>query len=280
MTTKNEELTTEVVNVTPEVATEWLGTMVANRNLSTATVQRYVELMQAGEWKLDASPVRFNTQGQLMDGQHRLWAVIESTLEQKFLVARNVPDDAFLVMDSGKRRNFGDVLSIEFRGMKNVTSVAAVTRVLYRHENTRQTVPTLTSSRGREVSNEPLLAFYRANMESILGVTAVADRVYNRFRALPLSHWGLLAWIFQSIDSDDAAYFFQRVIDGKNLSDGSPILRLREFLMDEINARGRSNPERVAYVIKAWNLYRDGATIQRLYVKLGGANPEPYPTAK
>jgi hypothetical protein len=278
MATKNGELETEVVLVTPELAAKWLETMVINRALSTATVRRYVELMQAGEWKLDASPMRFNTKGELMDGQHRLWAVIESGLEQRFLVVRNVTDDAFLVMDNGKRRNFGDTLSIQFPEMKNISSVAGATRIIYRASKGYST-PSLTSSRGREISNEAMLAFFTENEDSVLAATAFGDRVYNKLRAIPLSHWALLVWQFQTIDLDDANYFFQHLIDGKNQDDGSPILRLREFLMDELNAKARSHPERVAYVIKAWNLYRDGTTIQRLLVKLGGANPEPYPVA-
>ncbi len=280
MATKNGELQTEVVSVTPELAAKWLETMQVNRKLTTGAIERYKDSMLGGFWTLDASPIRFNTQGHLIDGQHRLWAIIESGTTQQFLVVRNVPDEAFLTMDSGKKRGFSDVLTIEFPGIANDLQVAAATRIIYRHVN-GASLSSLTTGVGRDIPNSLLLAFFRENQDSITAASRMADAVYSSFpRLLPASKLALLVWMFQSIDLDDSNEFFQRLKDGKSLNDGSPILALRRIYGNELIKRTRTNFELVALAVKAWNLYREGTSVQLLLLKLGGAHPEPVPTPR
>ena len=279
MATKNGELQTEVVAVSPELAAKWLETMRVNRKLTVGLVDRYKESMVGGFWNLDASPIRFNTQGQLIDGQHRLWAVIESGTTQDFLVVRNVPDEAFLTMDSGKKRSFSDVLSIEYPDMPNELQVAAATRIIYRFEN-GHSLSSVATGQGRDIPNSVLLEFFQERKDDIVAASRMADSVYSSFpRMIPASKLALLAWMFQGLDLDDSNEFFQRLKDGKNLADGSPILELRRIYGNELLRKTRSNFELMALAIKAWNLYRQGMTVQTLLLKLGGAHPEPVPVA-
>src|SRR5690606_32632867 len=67
-------ITTKKVNITPAKAADILGQMVDNRPLSSATVKKYQAEMEAGEWRPYTDPIKFNSKGQLIDGQHRLWA--------------------------------------------------------------------------------------------------------------------------------------------------------------------------------------------------------------
>jgi len=68
----------KLVRVTPEMATQWLETQGVNRNLSSVTMYRYSRAMADGAWRSDPQmPLRFNEDGRLVDGQHRLSAVVE-----------------------------------------------------------------------------------------------------------------------------------------------------------------------------------------------------------
>jgi hypothetical protein len=49
----------------------------------------------------------------MVDGQHRLAAIIEADVPVDITVFTEVPDGAFDVLDTGKRRNAADVLAIE-----------------------------------------------------------------------------------------------------------------------------------------------------------------------
>ena len=70
---------TVIVSVTPEMATRWLALNAGdNRNISVATVNAYAGEMAADRWVLTHQAIAFNVDGQLVDGQHRLQAVVQS----------------------------------------------------------------------------------------------------------------------------------------------------------------------------------------------------------
>ena len=80
-------ITFAVVLVTPELAAEWLATRnTHNRKIRTQRVALLAEDMTRGSWVFDAMPLRFATDDTLLDGQHRLAAVVRSGLPQHFLV--------------------------------------------------------------------------------------------------------------------------------------------------------------------------------------------------
>lgn len=105
----------------------------------------------------------------------------------------------------------------------------------------------------------------------------VGRRVHNAVRTTT-SIGGLAWWLFFRIDADDACFFVDRLCDGADLTDGSPILALRKALINNAAARAKQ-PDFVviALVIKAWNAYRQGRTMQVLAWKSGGAAPEAFP---
>jgi predicted nucleic acid-binding Zn ribbon protein len=67
-----------IVYVTPEMAERWLGHNKVNRNLRNRRVDQFARDMRSGRWQLTGEAIKFGKSGNLIDGQHRLWAVIES----------------------------------------------------------------------------------------------------------------------------------------------------------------------------------------------------------
>jgi len=106
----------------------WLDTQANNRNLSPKTVTAYARDMKKGAWRFDGTPIRFNRSGNLIDGQHRLSAIIESGKTQKMVVMWNLANETQDVMDSGRSRNIGDTLKLH--GYKNWTALGSSARML------------------------------------------------------------------------------------------------------------------------------------------------------
>ena len=77
-------ITTEIVTLTPALAAEWLNSNTCNRPLSTLRASRYARDMKAGDWRFNGETISFTADGRLVDGQHRLTAVVESgvTIQQ------------------------------------------------------------------------------------------------------------------------------------------------------------------------------------------------------
>lgn len=98
--------------VTPEVAARWLEANTFNRNITKSKVRAYVRDLLAGRWGFNPQPISFGTDRTLLDGQHRLTAVVESGVSVKMIVWFNVPPAARDVMDQGKPRSLRDVARI------------------------------------------------------------------------------------------------------------------------------------------------------------------------
>jgi hypothetical protein len=95
-------------NITPVKAEKYLNHNKANRKLREGVVDKYAEDMRAGNWTECAAPIVFYEDGDIADGQHRLWAIIESGTTQNFDVRRNFPRNAGLNIDTGLGRTIVD----------------------------------------------------------------------------------------------------------------------------------------------------------------------------
>lgn len=99
--------TTETI--TPELAEKYLNANKINRPLRSGRVEKYAADMLQGTWTACAAPIIFyESSGDLADGQHRLYAIVESQIPQTFAVWRNFPRDAALNIDTGAGRTFAD----------------------------------------------------------------------------------------------------------------------------------------------------------------------------
>jgi hypothetical protein len=88
--------------VTKEQAKTWLSKMGVNRNLNESWVVAFQRAMDAGLWDTDPgrSPIALDTEGRLINGQHRLAAFLRSKLDVlAVVVATNCPPESFETFD-------------------------------------------------------------------------------------------------------------------------------------------------------------------------------------
>ena len=120
-------LTVEII--TPEIAQQWLESYnTENRGFKTSAVNKYVRDIESGNWAFLGDPIRFDVRGILIDGQHRLRAIVKSGIAIQMVVLRGVKTSHRAVIDSGARRSSGDALRIE--GRKNAVAMAAAVSAL------------------------------------------------------------------------------------------------------------------------------------------------------
>lgn len=81
-------------SVTPTLAASYLAMNKLNRDRSSGHVRRLADAMLSGAWKENGDTIVFNC-GRLIDGQHRLAAIIESGVTVKMLIVEGVDADAF-----------------------------------------------------------------------------------------------------------------------------------------------------------------------------------------
>ncbi len=109
---KADPMKTEIVMVTPTLAKKWLERNVENRDIRPSVVAGLAAAIQRGEWVLSHQGIAFSKSGWLIDGQHRLLAIVEANRSVQMTVTHDVDDEAFKVMDIGVKRSVSDVLHI------------------------------------------------------------------------------------------------------------------------------------------------------------------------
>ena len=135
------------IKLTPELAREWLDTMPEyQRGVSKRVVAEYAKDMTEGRWvEGTGDAIRFNKQGQMIDGQHRCLAVIESGVSIIVTIVDGLDDEVYLVLDKGRKRTAADTI-----GGKNANARAAIAKVLIILGNGDP----LASAIGGQVSNK------------------------------------------------------------------------------------------------------------------------------
>lgn len=116
-------------HITPQIAAALLQyNFHGNRKLRPLKIQEYTDAMKRGEWMLTHQGIAFGPNGALLDGQHRLLAIIRSGVAQDMLVAENAPAEIFAVTDRGAVRSHADVLRLNARDVKVCRAILSILR--------------------------------------------------------------------------------------------------------------------------------------------------------
>lgn len=110
----NARIDSRLLLITPELATKWLEGNTHNRPIRDSKVHQYADDMRAGRWGMSHQGIAFSDDDPpvLLDGQHRLWAIIESRCAVEIMVTRGLPIDAQSYIDQGLPRNVVDILKL------------------------------------------------------------------------------------------------------------------------------------------------------------------------
>lgn len=260
--------TATVTEVTPDLARVWLRSNTHNRRLRKRAVTDYARDMAAGNWTLNGEALKFSTDGTVLDGQHRLRAVIEADTPVQMLVVVGLPLEAQETMDTGRKRTTADVMGL--RGETNAQVLAAVLRRVWAWDNGD------TRFAGNYAATNKECARLLAERPEIRRSAEIATRTRNAFPHIPQSVLGTAHHLFSRHDLDETTWFFQRLADGAELPLGHPVLALRARVTSErLDSVRMSEARHMAYLIRTWNAVRDGRSLDRLVHPPNSAMPNP-----
>lgn len=123
----------EVV-ITPDYAEELLKMNINNRVLRPKKVAELAEAMKKGEWELSNDAIVISEGNILLNGQHRLMAVVKSGVACPFILYTGAEDSSFDIMDTPVIRRVADVIAR--KGGKNTVQMeTTIARYLNLHED-------------------------------------------------------------------------------------------------------------------------------------------------
>lgn len=260
----------EIVDITPEAATELLRHNSRNRSLRPDYVRQLAGAMERDEWMVNGEPIQVAIDGTLLNGQHRLNAVVESRQTVPMLVVRGLPPEAQKTMDVGARRTLSDVLSLH--GEQYTTSLGAVLTLLYRYRARTRL------DNGRVTPTVPQALALLREEPGVKESVVQAKRIW-RITKMRVSVSALLLYLFEEADPGQGEAFFQALCNPLGEGDASATLKLRAHL-DRVSTERNykfSTPTLSAMTIKAFNAWREGRPIEYLTYRPGGKNPEAFP---
>ena len=114
ITSNDDQYIVEPTFVTPDIAASWLKKEVSyQRRIADKTVSEYAKLMRQGQWQFTPmQAIAISADGEVVDGRHRLKAVVESGMTVKLPILRNADPKVFGALDRGRARNLAQIASM------------------------------------------------------------------------------------------------------------------------------------------------------------------------
>ena len=252
--------------ITPAMAREMLAIPVRNRRVRKSLTGVYAGDMTAQRWLPTPEAIILDTNGGVLDGQHRLSAVIETGIARPFLVISNVDPSLISVLGIGRSRSPADVLDIQ--GEANSQTLAAAAKILHNY----LTVPDIYAWGRDEVLTAPavlcVLAEHPELRDYVRRGRALGQRIYARPGVTVAALY--LTCQEKSMEEQEQGWFHP-LTTGANLPPGSPVLALRNLLARRrsdkarLRVHGGVNPRsQLALYLTAWKAWNEGKAIRRL----------------
>ena len=213
---------TEIVNVTPTMAAEWLAKSKINRNIREPVVTAYAEAMRRGAWFVTDAGIGFSEGGELVNGHHRLNAVVKADVPVKMLVVRGIDPEAKGAIDCGVYRTLNDRLKM-FSGADNIARRTSFLRACVR---------LIGGDRVKLITTDDYESWLKHFATGIDWVIVLLCN-HQELALAPVA--GALAFAHKS-SPDMIQAFGERYRDGADLQRNSPELALRNLVM---SSRGR-----------------------------------------
>ncbi|MCD8309607.1 MAG: hypothetical protein LUB83_00075 [Prevotellaceae bacterium] len=248
--------------ITPEIAQRYLGYLCEQRNIRRGLVERYVAIMDKGGWKPNPSqPLVFSNKGHLLNGQHRLNAVVKSGKTVVMAVMHGVDEEDFSIIDTGGMRTPTDMLTI--KGVENASMVSAiVSRYLY-----------LIDSRYdmKASSRDLVLSTYLNDSQLWQEIVRFASRYYKRTISVLCTSevGGIYAYLvkYRNHSREKIESFFNQLFGDENII--CPVIRtLRNRLLLALKRKNLTKEAKLKCVQVAWNMFIKGSKSNKLVVDM------------
>ena len=256
------------VDIDAELAALWLGFNTHNRPLKATNLEKLSADLRAGRWKYTAEPIKFSKTGVLLDGQHRLHAIVRTGVTARALVVPGLDDEAQDVMDTGAARGAADSLALA--GESNAPILAAAIRIAIQMERG-------SLSNKIIITNSEIYNWLSIHPEMREAVT-LASRMKRMHLSRSVVAYSL--WHLIHIDEEAAVEFMRDLSEHRTDGAGDPRSALLSRLTS-VKQQGvtLSQAAQISLIFRTWNFVRAGKPLGKIAVHYSG-NSVDIPTPR
>ena len=218
---KPNQVNARTVLVTPTKAAAWLANNAGNRPLSPARVERYAAQMREGHWELNGETIILGPGDELIDGQHRLSALVAADVKLQMLVARGVAMAARPTVDTGRTRSLSHIVAMMDADESNVSKIVSWAKLKER----------LLGRRAADMTHEEWAAWRKDNGPGIDWVREhYLGGAKGPMRSAPVA--GSLVFAYRTKPMK-LREFATQLRDGTGLKAGDPAHTMRKWFVDQ-----------------------------------------------
>jgi len=227
----------------PAEATAYLKQSSVAVELNKAHLDAMTRDIVARRWMANPQPICFSASGRLVNGRHRLMAVIAAHLPIAVSVVRGVPEDSYATYDLQKKR--APLVGTLGQAFGDEALVAAMANLFWREERRR---PNTQSRTATAAEIQQILAEYPRLRE----LRGLARRMVGMARASVI---GYFAFVVERDDPALASGFLSGLETGADLPRGHPILALRSMLL-RLRGEDASQEQQLAALLDDWRRFK------------------------
>ena len=246
--------------ITPQQAAMYLKKNANNRKLSPRRIASYARAITSGEWQINGETIKFAENGELLDGQHRLKAIVQADTVVETCVVRGLDSTAFKTIDGGKARSAGDCLYV--LKYRHPNALAAATRMLCAYESGWGSA----ARSFRTISNDELIAKLETHRDLVTAAHEYMRRP-NFTKLVPHSIGMFCFYMASNVDAERARRFFLELSSGRysrHVQTHPPrVLRERLVTTSREVIKPTSNTK-LAWMVLAWNAFVGHGSCPRL----------------
>jgi hypothetical protein len=236
----------KMIMLTPDLAKEWLECFnLSNRKIQKNHVNAIARDIKSGNWMMNAQPIVFSGNpfkgnAMLLNGQHRLQAVIKADMPIEILVATGVAEEAFSTFDTHARHSHGKYVA---KGDERVLAAAA--KIQWRVDNGHSMFERITPSASE---------IYK----TIDAYPSLQDafRMSRKKEMQEIGSAGILTYFIARIRRENdqmCDLFLDQLMSGEGLNEGNPVIKARTKLIGKRGDMSRKNV--LQFLLDTWDEY-------------------------
>jgi hypothetical protein len=222
--------------------------------------------MKAGRFRLTCDAITL-VKGKLANGQHRMWAVVESNMPQPFILLRTDDEDLYKVIDTGASRSIADTLRLT-----SGNQMAAVAALVIGFQ--RKTITPVSYT--KKTNRLDIVEFVETNAEALLEAVHLASRLTaNHLNLIAKSAPAAFYYLAKPLHGQQRVEeFLNHVYSGDLPESACSVLRDR-FMRERMSLKSMYPQTGLALMIKAFNVHYLGVKIARNGLRM--ADGDSYP---
>lgn len=244
------------IPVTPELAVCLLSKNKENRPLNKTNLLFLKNQALSGRWREISDPIQITSDDLLSNGQHRLTLIKDLKITLSLRIETNVDPTIFPVIDTGKKRDGVDVLSIKH--VENASVTATTIRFIKFVEN--------GFSGHLKVSNQDMVEFIDKNPTLVDSVKFGVSYYKKGNRVITAPLLATMHYLLKNNYRYKGEEFLIKLALGNNIEPNCPSGSLRNRFISiktdkHVTMRGELL---LQFMVVAWNKYISGEKIKAI----------------